>query len=38
VAKEVIGSTEVQNKARAARNDYRKLMGSELIRELVLDR
>jgi hypothetical protein len=36
VAKIVIGSTEVQNKARVARNDYRKLIGSELIRELVL--
>ena len=36
VAKKVIGSTEVQNKARVARNDYRKLMGSELIRELIL--
>ena len=36
VAKKVIGSTEVQNKARVARNDYRRLMGSELIRELIL--
>ena len=36
VAKTVIGSTEVQNKARVARNDYRKLLGSELIRELIL--
>jgi L-rhamnose mutarotase len=36
VAKKVIGSTEVQNKARVARNEYRKLLGSELIRELIL--
>jgi hypothetical protein len=36
VAKRVIGSTEIQNKARAARNEYRKLLGSELIRELIL--
>jgi hypothetical protein len=36
VAKKVIGSTEVQNKARVARNEYRKNVGSELIRELIL--
>jgi L-rhamnose mutarotase len=36
VAQKVIGSTAVQNKARVARNEYRKLLGSELIRELVL--
>src|SRR5580698_7006152 len=36
VAKKVIGSTEVQNKARVGRNDYRKVLGSELIRELIL--
>ena len=36
VASKVIGSTEVQNKARVARNEYRKLLGSELIRELIL--
>jgi hypothetical protein len=36
VAKKVIGSTEVQNKARVGRNDYRKVLGSEYIRELVL--
>jgi hypothetical protein len=36
VAKKVIGSTEVQNKARVVRNEYRKVLGSELIRELVL--
>jgi len=36
VAKKVIGSTKLQNKARVARNEYRKLLGSELIRELIL--
>ena len=36
VAKKVIGSTEAQNKARVFRNDYRKVLGSELIRELIL--
>ena len=36
VAKKVIGSTEVQNKARVARNEYRKVLGTELIRELIL--
>ena len=36
VAKKVIGSTGVQNKARVGRNEYRKLLGSELIRELIL--
>src|SRR6478672_367926 len=36
VAKKVIGSTELQNKARVGRNEYRKLLGSELIRELIL--
>jgi hypothetical protein len=36
VAKNVIGSTEVQNKARVGRNEYRKRLGSELIRELIL--
>ncbi len=35
VAKKVIGSTEVQNKARVARNEYRKVLGDELIRELI---
>jgi hypothetical protein len=35
-AKHVIGSTEVQNKARVARTDYRKVLGTELIRELIL--
>jgi len=36
VAKKVIGSTELQNKARVGRNEYRRLLGSELIRELIL--
>ena len=36
VAKQVIGTTEVQNKARVHRNDYRKVMGGELFRELIL--
>jgi hypothetical protein len=36
VAKKVIGSTEVQNKARVSRNEYRKVLGTELIRELIL--
>lgn len=36
VARKVIGSTEVQNKARVARTDYRKVLGDELIREVIL--
>ena len=36
VAEKVIGSTEFQNKARVNRNEYRKVLGSELIRELIL--
>ena len=36
VAKQVIGSTDVQNKARVARTEYRKVYGTELIRELIL--
>ena len=36
VAKKVIGSTEVQNKARVARSAYRKVLGIELIREIIL--
>ena len=36
VAKKVIGSTEVQNKARVGRNDYRKVLGNEYVRELIL--
>ena len=36
VAKKVIGSTEVQNKARVGRNEYRKVLGIEYVRELIL--
>ena len=36
VARKVICSTECQNKARVGRNDYRKVLGTELIRELIL--
>ena len=36
VAKKVIGSTEVQNKARVGRNEYRKVLGIEYFRELIL--
>ena len=36
VAKKVIGSTEVQNKARVGRNQYRKVLGVEYVRELIL--
>ena len=36
VAKKVIGSTEVQNKARVARNAYRTRLSDEYIRELIL--
>ena len=36
VAKKVICSTECQNKARVARNEYRKILGTEYIRELIL--
>jgi hypothetical protein len=36
VAKQVIGSTKVQNKARVGRSEYRKVLGGELIRELIL--
>ena len=36
VAEKVIGSAEVQNKARVRRSDYRNVLGSELIREVVL--
>jgi len=36
VARKVIGSTEYQNKKRVERGEYRKFMGSELIRELIL--
>ena len=36
VAKKVIGSTELQNKARVGRNEYRKVLGTEYVRELIL--
>ena len=36
VAKKVIGSTEVQNKARAGRNEYRRVVCSEYVREIIL--
>ena len=36
VAKKVIGSTEFQNKARVGRNEYRKVLGIEYVRELIL--
>ena len=36
VAKKVICSTECQNKARVARSQYRKVLGTEYIRELIL--
>src|ERR1700679_4134913 len=36
VAKKVIGSTEFQNKARVNRNEYRKVLRREFIRELIL--
>ena len=36
VAKKVIGSTEVQNKARVGRNEFRKVLGTEYIREVIL--
>ena len=36
VAKKVIGSTKFQNKARAFRNEYRTVLGTELVRELIL--
>ena len=36
VAKKVIGSTEFQNKKRVERNDYRKVLRREYIRELIL--
>lgn len=36
VAEKVIGSIEVQNQARVGRNDYRTVLGTELIRELIL--
>ena len=36
VAKKVICNTECQNKARVARSEYRKVLGNEYIRELIL--
>ena len=36
VARQVICSTECQNKARVARSDYRKVLGNEYLRELIL--
>ena len=36
VAKKVICNTEVQNKARVVRNEYRKVLGTEYVRELIL--
>ena len=36
VAKTVIGSTAVQNKAREGRNQYRTVLGIEYVRELIL--
>ena len=36
IAKKIIGSTECQNKARVARSEYRKVLGTEYIRELIL--
>ena len=36
VAKKVIGSTELQNKAREGRNQYRRVLGIEYVRELIL--
>jgi hypothetical protein len=36
VAKKIICSTECQNKARVTRGEYRKVLGNEYIRELIL--
>jgi hypothetical protein len=36
VAKSVIGSTRFQNKARVGRNQYRRVLGVEYVRELLL--
>jgi hypothetical protein len=36
VARKVIGSTELQNKKRVQRSEYRKVLGIELIREIIL--
>src|SRR5579872_6106212 len=37
VARKVIGSTEFQNKKRVERSEYRKVLGIELIREIILN-
>ena len=36
IAEKFVGSAESQNKARIGRSDYRKVIGSELIREIIL--
>jgi hypothetical protein len=36
LAEKMIGSAEVQNQARIGRSDYRRVLGSELIREIIL--
>jgi L-rhamnose mutarotase len=36
VARKVIGTTEFQNKKRVERSEYRKVLGIELIREIIL--
>ena len=36
VAKTVIGSTALQNKAREGRNQYRRVLGIEYVREVIL--
>jgi hypothetical protein len=36
VAKKVIGSTELQNKARIGRNEHRRVLGKEYVREVIL--
>src|SRR5689334_24909455 len=36
VARNVIGNTEFQNKKRVERSEYRKVLGTELIREIIL--
>src|SRR5258705_12712870 len=37
IAKEVIGRTEMPNKARVGRNEYRKVLRREYVRELILN-
>ena len=36
VAEKVIGSADMQNKARVGRSEYRTVLGSELLREIIL--